>query len=151
MDFLFILPPSYTILITILCNVVVAQLLSCVRLFVTLGTAACQTSLSITNSLCHYLRLLIFLAAFLIPACESSSPAFCIIYSAYWRREWQPTPVFLSGKSHGQRSLACYSPQSSPAPNTRVGSCFLLKGIFLTQGSNPGLPHCRRILYHLNH
>ena len=23
-----------------------------------------------------------------------------------WRREWQPTPVFLSGKFHGQRSLA---------------------------------------------
>ena len=27
-----------------------------------------------------------------------------------WRREWQPTPVFLSGKSHGQRSLVGYSP-----------------------------------------
>ena len=26
-----------------------------------------------------------------------------------WRRKWQPTPVFLSGKSHGQRSLAGYS------------------------------------------
>ena len=28
-----------------------------------------------------------------------------------WRREWQPTTVFLPGKSHGQRSLAGYSPQ----------------------------------------
>ena len=27
-----------------------------------------------------------------------------------WRRKWQPTPVFLSGKSHGQRNLAAYSP-----------------------------------------
>ena len=27
-----------------------------------------------------------------------------------WRRKWQPTPVFLPGKSHGQRSLAGYSP-----------------------------------------
>ena len=27
-----------------------------------------------------------------------------------WRRAWQPTPVFLSGESHGQRSLARYSP-----------------------------------------
>ena len=27
-----------------------------------------------------------------------------------WRRNWQPTPVFLPGKSHGQRSLAGYSP-----------------------------------------
>jgi len=29
-----------------------------------------------------------------------------------WRRKWQPTPVFLPGKSHGQRSLAGYSPWS---------------------------------------
>ena len=28
----------------------------------------------------------------------------------YWRRKWQPTPVFLPGESHGQRSLVGYSP-----------------------------------------
>ena len=27
-----------------------------------------------------------------------------------WRRKWHPTPVFLPGKSHGQRNLAGYSP-----------------------------------------
>ena len=27
-----------------------------------------------------------------------------------WRRKWQPTPVFLPGESHGQRSLVAYSP-----------------------------------------
>ena len=27
-----------------------------------------------------------------------------------WRKEWQPTPVFLSGESRGQRSLVGYSP-----------------------------------------
>ena len=27
-----------------------------------------------------------------------------------WRREWQPTPVFLPGESYGQRSLVGYSP-----------------------------------------
>ena len=27
-----------------------------------------------------------------------------------WRRAWQPTPVFLPGESHGQRSPAGYSP-----------------------------------------
>jgi len=32
-----------------------------------------------------------------------------------------------------------------------VGSLSLLQGIFLTQGSNLGLPHCRRILYQLSH
>jgi len=28
-----------------------------------------------------------------------------------WRRKWQPTPVFLPGEFHGQRSLADYSPE----------------------------------------
>ena len=28
-----------------------------------------------------------------------------------WSRKWQPTPVFLPGESHGQRSLAGYRPQ----------------------------------------
>ena len=27
-----------------------------------------------------------------------------------WRRAWQPTPIFLPGESHGQKSLAGYSP-----------------------------------------
>ena len=27
-----------------------------------------------------------------------------------WRRKWLPTPVFLPGKSHGQKSLVGYSP-----------------------------------------
>ena len=31
-----------------------------------------------------------------------------------WRRAWQPTPVFLPGESHGQRSLVCYSPKEGP-------------------------------------
>ena len=31
----------------------------------------------------------------------------------------------------------------SPGKNTGVGCCALLQGIFPTQGSNPGLPHCR--------
>ena len=30
--------------------------------------------------------------------------------SCAWRRKWLPTPVFLSGESHGQRSLVGYSP-----------------------------------------
>ena len=29
-----------------------------------------------------------------------------------WRREWQPTPVFLAREFHGQRSLTGYSPWS---------------------------------------
>ena len=38
-----------------------------------------------------------------------------------------------------------YSPWNSPGQNTGVGNCSLLQGIFPTQGSNPGLLHCRWI------
>ena len=41
--------------------------------------------------------------------------------------------------------------EDSPGKNTGVGCHALLQGIFPTQGSNPGLPHHRQILYHLSH
>ena len=44
-----------------------------------------------------------------------------------------------------------YSRWNSPGQNTGVGISSLLQGIFPTQGSNPGLPHCRQILYQLSH
>ena len=52
--------------------------------------------------------------------------------------------------------MDCSPPGSSvlgdpPGKNTGVGCHALRHGIFLTQGSNPGLPHCRLILYHLSH
>jgi len=31
------------------------------------------------------------------------------VWKIPWRKKWQPTPVFLPGESHGQRSLAGYS------------------------------------------
>ena len=99
-----------------------------------------------------------------------------------WRRKWQPTPVLLPRKSHGQRSLASYSqwghkeldtieqlsihthphthvcvyiyffePHFGGATNTGVGCHSLLQEIFLTQGLNLGLPHCRQMLYRLSH
>ena len=40
---------------------------------------------------------------------------------------------------------------NSPGKNTGVGCHSLLQGIFPTQVSNPGLLHCRQILYHLSH
>ena len=39
----------------------------------------------------------------------------------------------------------------SAGQNTGVGSLSLLQRIFPTQESNPGLPHCRQILYQLSH
>ena len=44
-----------------------------------------------------------------------------------------------------------YSPWNSPGQNTGVGSLSLLQGIFPTQALDPGLPHCRRILYQSTH
>jgi len=32
------------------------------------------------------------------------------VWKISWRREWQSTPLFLLGESHGQRSLADYNP-----------------------------------------
>ena len=49
------------------------------------------------------------------------------------------------------RPYGLCSPWHSAGQNTGVGSLSLLQGIFPTQGSNPGLLHCRQILYQLSH
>ena len=60
--------------------------------------------------------------------------------------------LFLfSVMSNSLRPHGLYSPQNSPDQNTGGGSLSLLQGIFPTQGSNPGLPYCRQILYQLSH
>ena len=43
-----------------------------------------------------------------------------------------------------------YSPWNSPGQNTGGGSQSLIQEIFPTQGSNPGLQHCRQSLYQLS-
>ena len=53
--------------------------------------------------------------------------------------------------SNSLRPRGLCSPWNSPGQNTGVGSLSLLQGIFPTQGSNPGLPHCGQILYQLSH
>ena len=61
--------------------------------------------------------------------------------------EYESCSVVLNSlRPHG-----LYSPWNSLGQNTGVGSLSLLQGIFPTQGSNPGLPHCRQILYQLSH
>ena len=49
------------------------------------------------------------------------------------------------------RPHGLYSPWNSPGQNTGVGILSLLQGIFSTQGSNPGLLHCRKIFNQLSH
>ena len=46
-----------------------------------------------------------------VSACNAGRPGFNPwVGKIPWRRKWQPTPVLLPGKSHGWRSLVCYSP-----------------------------------------
>ena len=49
-----------------------------------------------------------------------------------WNRKWQPTPVFLPGKFHGQRSLAGYSPWGCKESDTTEHSTHT---VVITQGS----------------
>ena len=47
-------------------------------------------------------------------ACNAGEPGFNPwVRKIPWRRKWQPTPVLLPGKSHGQKSLVDYSPWDS--------------------------------------
>ena len=63
-----------------------------------------------------------------------------------------PCSCVLSHFSHVQLWDPMYlHPQDFPGKNTGVGCHALLQGVFPTQGSNPGLPHCRQILYQLSH
>ena len=52
---------------------------------------------------------------------------------------------------HGILEAKLYSPWNSAGQSTGVGSLSLLQEIFSTQGSYPGLPHCRWFLYQLSH
>ena len=54
----------------------------------------------------------------------------------------------LSPKARSPPGPPC--PWDSPGKNTGLGCLALLQGIFPTQGSNPGLLHCRWILYRLS-
>ena len=58
--------------------------------------------------------------------------------------------VSYSLQLYGLYPTRLLCPWNSPSKNSGVG-CHSFRGIFLTQGSNPGLPHCRQILYCLSH
>ena len=74
---------------------------------------------------------------------------FCLSLMQKWSEvKWSESHSVVSDslQPHG-----LYSPWNSSGQNTGVGSLSLFQGIFPTQGLNPGLPHCRRILYQLSH
>ena len=70
----------------------------------------------------------------------------CLYYN-----KWQWVQVDQSCPTLCKPMDWLYSPWNSLGQNTGVGSLSLLQGIFPTQKANPGLPHCRQILYQLSH
>ena len=94
-------------------------------------------------------RLLIFLLAILIPTCDSSCPAFHMMYSAYKLNKEKVKVKVAQSYLTLCNPLDC-SPWNSPGETTGVGSLSLLQGIFPTQGLNPGLLNCRQIFYQLS-
>ena len=70
---------------------------------------------------------------------------------AWWASVYGVTQSWTRLKRLSSSSSRLLFPWDSPGKNTGVGCHALLQGFFLTQGSNPGLLHCRQILYHLSH
>ena len=71
-------------------------------------------------------------------------------WSNYSDIEWKLSQS-RSVVSDSSQPHRLYSPWDSPGRTTGVGSLSLLQGTFLTQGSNPDLLPCRRILYQLSY
>ena len=76
-----------------------------------------------------------------VPLCHLKSPVY------YMKSESESHSVV----SDSLRPHGLFSPWNSLGQNTGVSSLSLLQVIFPTQGSNLGLPHCRRIIYQLSH
>ena len=81
-----------------------------------------------------------------------------VIIFALYICKWRLAYLWRNSYKHeGQYCLTLRAshgplcPWDSPGKNTGVGCRALLQGIFPTQGSNPGLSHCRWILYRLSH
>ena len=102
---------------TVLCY---AQSLSCVQLFATPWTTACQVPLSMGILQARILEWVVMPSS---------------------RRSFQPRDRTQISHIAGGSSLPS-EPPGKPK-NIGVGSLSLLQGIFLTQESNQGLPHCR--------
>ena len=66
-------------------------------------------------------------------------------------RKWSLSVKSNSLRPHGLQPTRLLHPWDFPGKNTGVGFHFLLQEIFLTQGLNPSLPHCRQMFYSLSH
>ena len=140
-----------------------AHLLSCVQPFAIPWSVVCQSSLFMEFSRQDYWSQMPF------PTLGGSSRsrnqtyiscASCIGRQIlYFCATWASPLLGVCAQSHStlcDPPVDCSLPGSSvhgdsPGKNSGVGCHSLLQGIFPTQGLNPGLPHCRQILYQLIH
>ena len=76
---------------------------------------SCGFRLISTSHLQFLLLIKLYMGYHRVTFTGSSYPLF---RKKHWRRKWQPTPVFLPGESHGQRSLAGYSPGGQTESDT---------------------------------
>ena len=78
---------------------------------------------------------------------------YCYFASLAYMQSQSESRSLLSDslQPHGLYLTRLLCPWNFPGKNTGMGSHFPLWGIFPTQGSNPGLLHCRQILYCLSH
>ena len=149
--------------------------LSRVQLFATPWTAASQAPPSMGFSRQEYWSGLLFPSPEDLPnsGTEPGSPAlqadalpskatreawcqlvyqFSTYLSSTWSEvKWSRSVVSNSLRPHRLQPARLLCPWDFPGNSTGVDCHFLLQGIFPNQGSNLGLPHCRRTLYHLNH
>ena len=72
-----------------------------------------------------------------------------VIVMSFLISMWMIGSLGEKWKSLGHVRLCDYSPWNSPGQNT--GAIPFSRGIFPTQGWNPGLPHCRQIVYQMSH
>ena len=133
-----------------------AKLLQCVWLLAVLWTVARQAPLSMGFSRLEWVAL---------PSSKWSSQPRDLTYpalagsffttSATWETllniNVSCSVMSDSLQPHELLPARFFSTRNSSCKNTGVGSHSFLQGIFLTQGSNLGLLHCRWILYHLSH
>ena len=126
--------------------------LSCVQLFASPSTVAHQTPLSMEFSMQEYWSGLTFHPPRDLPD-PGIKPRSLALQADSLPSESQDYRYFRASVSSVAQSCPtlCDSPWNSPDQNTGVGSLSLLQGIFLTQGLNPGLMHCRWIHYQLSH
>ena len=66
-----------------------------------------------------------------LPADAGDTSSIPALGRSSWRRKWQSTPVFLPGKSHGQRALEGYSPKGCKESETTEQLLFALSRVIL--------------------